>query len=115
MAHKKMNLRQKRKVRIRKKIFGTPDCPRMTVFRSNKNLYVQVIDDVNHKTLVSASTLKETGKASNKDAAKWLGEAIADKTLSQNISQVVFDRNGFRYHGVVKELADSAREKGLKF
>lgn len=114
MAYVKKDSRLKRKVRIRKKISGTPERPRMTVFKSNKHLYVQVIDDVNQKTIVEASTLKE-GKGANIEAAKWVGQAIADRAKSASISEVVFDRNGFQYHGVIRQIADSARESGLKF
>ena len=114
MAYKKVTARGKRKVRIRKKITGTPDRPRMSVFKSNKYLYVQVIDDLNRKTIVSANTMKE-GKGANVASAKWIGEAIATKAKSANVETVIFDRNGFKYHGVVKQIADSARENGLKF
>lgn len=114
MAHVKKSLRQKRKTRIRKKIFGTSAKPRLSVFKSNKHLYAQVIDDTAQKTLASASTLKDK-KGANVDAAKWLGETIADLTLQKKVDTVIFDRNGYQYHGVVKQIADSAREKGLKF
>lgn len=114
MAHKKVTPREKRKIRIRKRIQGTPERPRLTIFRSNRYLYAQVIDDLTQKTLASASSLKE-GKAANKSAAKIVGKAIAEKALENKIESVVFDRNGYLYHGVIKELADSAREAGLKF
>lgn len=114
MAYDKQASRDKRKNRIRKKILGTPERPRLTVFKSNKHLYAQVIDDLNHKTLVAASSLKEKSGA-NKEAAKWLGQAIAERAKAQNINDVVFDRNGYQYHGVVRQIADSAREGGLKF
>ena len=93
--------------RIRKNLTGTPEKPRLCVFRSNKNISVQIIDDVNGVTLASAST--------NKDAAKAVGEAIAKRALAKGIEEVTFDRGGFLYHGRVKELADGAREAGLKF
>lgn len=114
MAHKKLTAREKRQVHIRKKIHGTPERPRLTVFRSNKHLYVQLIDDLAQKTLLAANTVKEE-KGDNKDAAKWVGKSIAEKALKSNISQAVFDRSGYRYHGVIKEIADAAREGGLKF
>jgi large subunit ribosomal protein L18 len=114
MAHKKLTAREKRQVRIRKKVTGTAERPRLSVFRSNKSLYLQLIDDVAQKTLVSASTLKE-GKGANKDAAKWVGKSLAEKALQHKIETVVFDRSGYRYHGVIKEIADAAREGGLKF
>jgi large subunit ribosomal protein L18 len=116
----KNKLRLKRKVSIRKKIFGTPERPRMSVFKSHKNIYVQIIDDTEGKTLVSASTLdkdvrSEIPYGGNKEAAKKIGEYIAKKAKEKNITKVVFDRNGFRYHGRIKELADAARANGLEF
>lgn len=114
MPYKKLSARAKRKIRIRKKIYGTSARPRLAVFRSNKNLYAQIIDDDSSKTLVSANTLKENSGA-NKAGAKALGQIIADKATQSNIKQVVFDRSGFQFHGVIKELADSARENGLEF
>ncbi|MCP5463661.1 MAG: 50S ribosomal protein L18 [Deltaproteobacteria bacterium] len=114
MAHINKTLRQKRKTRIRKKISGTADRPRLSVFKSNRYLYAQVIDDLAQKTLVSASTLKE-GTGSNKAAATKLGAVVAEKALAQKIESVIFDRSGYRYHGVIKEIADSARNAGLKF
>lgn len=114
MAYNKTAARAKRKYSIRKKLFGTPERPRLSVFKSNQHLYVQIIDDTNHKTLVSASTLQEK-QGANKEAAKWLGQTIADRAKTQKIETVVFDRNGYQYHGVVRQIADSARESGLKF
>lgn len=110
----------KRKTRVRKKIRGTTDRPRLNVYKSARHIYAQIIDDTTGVTLVSASTvqgeagdsLKYTG---NIEAAKYVGAAIAQKALANNISSVVFDRNGFLYHGRVKALADSARENGLSF
>lgn len=101
--------------KIRSKIHGTSEMPRMTVFRSNKQIYVQLIDDVNGSTLVSASSkdVKEAGTKS--DVSKLVGKAIAEKASSKGIANVVFDRGGFLYHGRVKALADAAREAGLKF
>lgn len=109
--------RQRRHIRVRRKISGTAECPRLCVFRSNNNLYVQVIDDVKAVTLAQASTLDKEVKTkhSNKEAAKEVGALIAKRALEKNISSVVFDRGGYIYHGVVKELADAAREGGLNF
>ena len=109
--------RERRHKRVRTKISGTAECPRLCVYRSNNNLYVQIIDDDKAKTLVSASTLEKEIKTkhSNKEAAKELGALIAKKALDKDIKTVVFDRGGYIYHGVVKELADAAREGGLEF
>ena len=109
--------RQRRHVRVRRKISGTPECPRLCVFRSNSNLYVQIIDDTKGITLAQASTLDKDVKVkhSNKEAAKEVGALIAKRALEKNIKAVVFDRGGYVYHGVVKELADAAREGGLEF
>lgn len=118
MAKESRNDRRKaRHSRVRSNLFGTPERPRMCVFRSNKNIYVQVIDDVNGVTLAAASSLDKDfeGYGGNKEAAKKVGEAIAKKALDKGIDTVAFDRGGFLYHGRVKELADSAREAGLKF
>ena len=109
--------RTRRHIRVRIKVSGTAERPRLCVYRSNSNLYVQVIDDVAGNTLVSASTLDKSIKTkhANKEAAKELGALIAKKALEKNIETVVFDRGGYIYHGVVKELAEAAREGGLKF
>ena len=109
--------RTRRHKRVRNKISGTAERPRLCVFRSNSNLYVQVIDDVAGNTLVSASTLDKEVKTkhANKEAAKEVGKLIAKKAADKNITEVVFDRGGYIYHGVVKELAEAAREGGLKF
>ena len=109
--------RARRHLRVRRKISGTAERPRLCVYRSNTNLYVQVIDDVAGNTLVSASTLDKDVKTkkANKEAAKELGTLIAKKALDKKIDTVVFDRSGYIYHGVVKELAEAAREGGLKF
>ena len=109
-----------RHARVRKSLSGTPERPRLCVFRSIKNISVQIIDDVNGITLVAASTLDKDIKAQaayggNKEAAKLVGEAAAKKALAKGIDTVAFDRGGFLYHGRVKELADGAREAGLKF
>ncbi len=108
--------RLKRHARIRNKINGTASCPRLCVFRSLKNIYAQVIDDVNGVTLVSASSLelKET-YGGNKDAAKEVGKLVASKAVEKGIKEVVFDRSGYLYHGRVAELAAGAREGGLEF
>ena len=109
--------RTRRHIRVRRKISGTAERPRLCVYRSNTNLYVQIIDDVAANTLVSASTLDKEIKTkyANKAAAKELGLLIAKKAAAKNIKTVVFDRGGYIYHGVVKELAEAAREGGLKF
>ena len=106
-----------RHLRVRRKISGTSERPRLCVYRSNTNLYVQIIDDVAGNTLVSASTLDKEIKTkhANKEAAKELGTLIAKKAVAKKINTVVFDRGGYIYHGVVKELADAAREGGLEF
>lgn len=110
-------LRQKRKKRIRKDIFGTPAKPRLSVFKSAKHIYAQIIDDVNGVTLVSAGSTGKTKleNSGNVKGAKKVGEVLAEKAKAKKIDTVVFDRNGFKYHGRVKALADAAREKGLKF
>ena len=109
--------RERRHARVRNKVSGTADRPRLCVFRSNSNLYAQIIDDVAGNTLVQASTLDKEVKTklSNKEAAKEVGSLIAKRALEKNIKSVVFDRGGYIYHGVVKELAEAAREAGLKF
>lgn len=109
--------RNRRHLRVRRKISGTAERPRLCVYRSNSNLYVQIIDDVAGNTIVSASTLDKEIKIkhANKEAAKELGTLIAKKALEKKIETVVFDRGGYIYHGVVKELAEAAREGGLKF
>ena len=120
MARESRNERLVRHARIRKHLSGTPEMPRLCVFRSNKNISAQIIDDVNGVTLASASTIDKELKESikyggNKEAAKAVGEAIAKRALEKGIETVCFDRGGFLYHGRVKELADGAREAGLKF
>ena len=109
--------RLKRHARVRSKVSGTPECPRLDVFRSAKHIYVQIIDDVNGVTLASASTVEKDFGAygGNKEAAKKVGEIIAKRALEKGIENVVFDRGGYIYHGRVKELAEGAREGGLKF
>ena len=111
----KIERRIKIKYRIRNRISGTASCPRMTVFRSNKQIYVQVIDDISGKTLAAASSLGMTEKVTKKAQAAKVGELIAKKAQEAGITTVVFDRNGYLYHGRVKEVADAARNNGLKF
>ena len=103
--------------RVRKNLSGTPEMPRLCVFRSNKNISAQIIDDVAGKTLVSASTYGAAfeGNGGNKAAAREVGKAIAEKAVAMGITEVVFDRGGYLYHGRVSELAEGAREGGLKF
>ena len=110
----KIERRLKIKTRIRGKISGTAQCPRMTVFRSNKQIYVQLIDDAAGKTLAAASSAGME-KAPKKEIAAKVGQLIAQKAQEAGISTVVFDRNGYLYHGRIKELADAARYGGLKF
>jgi large subunit ribosomal protein L18 len=112
--------RERRKLRIRQKISGTSEQPRLSVFRSAKHIYAQVVDDVSGSTLAHASTLSrevrgEVTEATKSDAAKKVGQAIAKLLLAKGISKVVFDRNGYLYHGRIRALADAAREAGLKF
>ena len=112
--------RVKRHERVRKNLFGTPERPRLCVYRSSKNISCQIIDDVNGVTLVSASSLDkdlraEIGYGGNKEAARKVGAAVAKKALEKGIEVVSFDRGGFLYHGRVAELAEGAREGGLKF
>ena len=110
----KIERRLKIKYRVRNKVAGTAERPRMSVFRSNKQIYVQVIDDDAQKTLVAASSLGLEKMNKSEQAAK-VGELVAKKALEAGISTVVFDRNGYLYHGRVKAVADAAREAGLKF
>jgi large subunit ribosomal protein L18 len=112
--------RQNRKGRIRKRIFGTEQRPRLSVFRSAKHIYAQLVIDSTGSTILAASTLSpdlraEIGDLDKSDAAKKVGQWIGKKALEKNIQRVVFDRNGFLYHGRVKALADGARESGLVF
>ena len=109
--------RVKRHTRVRGKISGTPERPRLNVFRSNANMYAQIIDDVNGVTLAAASTLEKDfeGAAGNKEAARKVGQLVAERAKAKGIEEVVFDRGGYVYHGRVAELAEGAREAGLKF
>jgi len=119
-----MNIRQqarlKRKKRIRKKIYGTPERPRLSVFRSSKHIYAQIIDDTVGRTLVAASTVdqqaKDAPKFENKvAAANFVGKIVGERALNKGIKKVIFDRNGFLYHGRVKSLSEGARKTGLIF
>lgn|SRR5690625_1060126 len=110
--------RKKRHQRVRNKIFGTQERPRLNVYRSNKHIYAQLIDDVNQTTLASASTLDSElnlDSTSNVEAAKQVGELLAKRAIEKGYQSVVFDRGGYLYHGRVKALADAARETGLQF
>lgn len=110
--------RKARHKRVRKNVSGTPELPRLNVYRSNCNIYAQIIDDINGVTLVSASTVDKELKIAaggNKEAAAKVGEAIAKRAAQKGIEKVVFDRGGYIFHGRVKELADAARANGLKF
>jgi large subunit ribosomal protein L18 len=121
MAGKKdtLNPRQRRHRRVRKKVRGTAERPRLAVFRSNNHIYAQVIDDVAGRTLASASTIdpsaKGAGGTGNAEAAKKVGTLVAERANAAGVSKVVFDRGGFLYHGRVAALADAAREAGLEF
>ena len=120
MAARRVTGRLRRKLRVRKKVQGTEERPRLTVYRSLRHIYAQVINDITGQTLAAASTLskelrgtlKTTG---NIEAAKAVGELVAQKALERGIMKVVFDRNGFLYHGRIKTLAEAARQKGLEF
>lgn len=110
--------RKRRHRRVRGKISGTADCPRLNVYRSSKNIYAQLVDDIAGVTLCSASTIEDSFKGKsggNKEAAGLVGKLIAEKAKSKKIEQAVFDRGGYLYHGRVQALAESARENGLKF
>jgi large subunit ribosomal protein L18 len=110
--------RKKRHARVRTKLSGTAARPRLNVFRSNKHIYAQLIDDVNGVTLASASTLEKdltVESSSNTDAAVKIGELVAKRAVEKGVTEVVFDRGGYLYHGRIQALADAARENGLKF
>ena len=116
----KARTRQRRKYSLRKRISGTAERPRLSVFRSNKHIYVQAIDDVNQVTLASASDLDSSIKGSSEDkdksgVAKLVGEAVGKALVEKQVKAVIFDRNGFIYHGRVKAVAEGAREAGLEF
>jgi large subunit ribosomal protein L18 len=112
--------RNRRHVRVRKKIFGTSQAPRLSVFRSLKHIYAQIIDDESGRTLISASTLdpdirEQVAELNKTEQAKLVGKRLAEKALSNGVTRVVFDRGGYKYHGRVKALADASREGGLQF
>lgn len=110
--------RKARHARVRKTLSGTPEQPRLTVFKSNSNIYAQLIDDTTGKTICQASTLEKDLKSkanATKEDAKKVGEAVAKRAIDKGIETIVFDRSGYKYHGQVKEVADGAREAGLKF
>lgn len=116
----KKAMRLKRKSRIRKNLSGTPERPRLTVFRSAKHIYAQIVDDIHGQTIISASTMekpiRDAEKAENKvSAASQIGKLVAKRAMEKGIASVVFDRNGYKYHGRVKALSDGARETGLDF
>ncbi len=119
MSLSKTERRKRIKLRIRKTIYGTSDRPRVSVFRSNKQIYAQVIDDENGKTLLSASSrekdIASTSKGNKIDQAEIVGKLLADKCKEAGIETIVFDRGGYKYHGRVKSLAEAARKSGLKF
>jgi len=118
MALSKQERRNKIKRRIRKNMTGTNDVPRMSIFRSNRQISVQVVDDLTGKTLVAASSLEkdiDANKVTKLEQAGLVGKRIAEKALEKGIEQIVFDRNGYLYHGRLKSLADAARKGGLKF
>ncbi|MBO5962940.1 MAG: 50S ribosomal protein L18 [Bacteroidales bacterium] len=117
MATKKEIRRLKLKMRIRKRVSGTSNRPRLTVFRSNKEIYAQLIDDIKGVTVASASTMEKNfeRKGTKTERAVVVGKSIAERAKAMGIESVIFDRNGYLYHGRVKSLADSARENGLKF
>lgn len=109
-----MELRERRHKGIRKRIFGTPDCPRLSVYRSLKYIYAQLVDDVQHRTLVSATSMK-IEKGTKVEKSKECGKLLATLAKKKKIKEVVFDRSGYKYHGRVKALAEGAREGGLSF
>lgn len=117
MAFDRNVRRAKIKVRVRRKVQGTPERPRLSVYRSNKGIYAQLIDDQNGRTLASASSLKDkqANEVAKTEQARIVGHAIAEKAKAAGIASVVFDRNGYLYHGRVKALAEAAREGGLQF
>lgn len=119
MKASRKELTRRRHTRIRRRVFGTSERPRLAVFRSNQHIYAQIIDDTAHHTLVSASTLepelKSEGNAANRDGAAAVGQLVAERAKAKGISQVVFDRGGKLYHGRIAALADAAREAGLSF
>ena len=118
MALSKTDRRERLRFRIRKTVSGTTERPRLAVFRSNKEIYAQIIDDVNGVTITAASTRDkeiDASKSNKLDAAKLVGKAIAEKALKAGVESITFDRGGYLYHGRIKSLAEGAREAGLKF
>jgi large subunit ribosomal protein L18 len=120
VAKERREARKKRQVRVRRKVHGSQERPRLCIFRSARHIYAQIIEDITGTTLVAVSTVsKEVGGglkvSGNVEAAKLVGKKVAERALAKNITQVVFDRNGFLYHGRIKALADAAREAGLSF
>jgi large subunit ribosomal protein L18 len=115
MMREDVRLRQKRHRRVRKSVIGTPERPRLSVFRSNRHVYAQVIDDVAGRTLAAASTLRDGNGADPKARARAVGLALASKAKEAGVTQVAFDRGGFLYHGRVQAVAEGAREGGLDF
>jgi large subunit ribosomal protein L18 len=118
-SQKKAELRQRRHVRVRKKVVGTPDRPRLAVFRSARHITAQVIDDTNGRTVAAAASveadLKGAGPTGNKSSAAAVGRLVAERAKAAGVERVVFDRGGFQYHGRVAALADAAREAGMEF
>lgn len=115
MSHGRNSPRARRHARVRKKITGTAERPRLAVYRSNRHMYAQLIDDGSGRTLAAASTLKDSEGSAPKDMARSVGRAVADRAKHAGITQVTFDRGGFMYHGRVRALAEGAREAGLDF
>ena len=120
-AFKRREARLRRKKRVRKKVRGVPERPRLCIFRSSKHIYAQIIDDTTGRTLVATSSLsknlgeKISGKGGNREGAALVGADMAERAIKNGIKKVVFDRNGFLYHGRIKALSDAAREHGLEF
>lgn len=112
---KKQDNRERKHFNIRKKVAGTPDRPRLAIYRSNAHIYAQVIDDLNQKTLVSASDVKDSGKQTKIEKAFLVGKTVAEAAVKKGVKEVVFDRGGFLYHGRIAKVAEGAREGGLKF
>ena len=115
MTHTKVRSRKRRHVRVRKKVVGTAERPRLAVFRSNRHIYVQLIDDIQGRTIASASSLKDGSGNDPKEAAKAVGTAVATRAKEAGVTRATFDRGGFIYHGRIQVLADAAREGGLEF
>jgi large subunit ribosomal protein L18 len=115
--HQKVEARQRRHRRVRKKVRGTPQRPRLSVFRSSRHIYAQLIDDATGRTIAAASTMElgaRTGSTGNRESAKAVGQRVADRAKAAGVTAVVFDRGGYRYHGRVAAVADGARDAGLE-